>query len=567
MKETIIELLKKQLKELKADLDAREIREVLRVPPSNDLGDFSFPCFILSKALKQNPAQIANVLAGQIEKTKGEEIEKIEVKGPYINFFLNKSLMAQKVVREVEQKKEDFCKGNKKIGKIMVEFPAPNTNKPLHMGHLRNMAIGESISRILEFNHNKVIRVNLNNDRGVHICKSMLTYQKFGANKPPDKKTDHFVGDFYVLYNQKAKEDPSIEKEVEEMLRKWEAGDKEVIDLWKKLNKWALDGFDQTYKAFGIKHDRDYNEHEIYTKGKEIVAEGLKKGIFEKRDDGAIIINLEKEGFDEKVLMRADGTSIYITQDLYLAKLKDDEYHLDGSIYVVGNEQEYHFKVLFLILKKLGYKFAENLKHLSYGMVVLPEGKMKSREGTVVDADDLMDEVNALARKELEARYQLPAEELTRRSHKIAMAAINYTLLKVDVFKNMVFNPQESISFEGDTGPYILYTYARASSIVRKFGKTISYDLPIKILEEAENTLVKKINEFPGIVEQAAEKYNPSLIAHYSFDLAKIFNEFYHTCPVINSDNENSRIRLIEAFRTIMKNSLYLLVIDAIEEM
>ena len=567
MKKIIIELLEKQLKELNIDLDAKEIEEVLRVPPSNELGDYSFPCFILSKISKQNPTQTASLLADRIGKTKDTAIEKIEVKGPYLNFFVNKSLMAQKVIWEVEQKKEDFCKGNKQIGKIMVEFPAPNTNKPLHLGHLRNMAIGESISRILEFNRNRVIRSNLNNDRGIHICKSMLAYQKFGGNKQPDKKSDHFVGDFYVLYNQKAKEDPSIEKEVEEMLRKWEAGDKPVIDLWEKMNRWALDGFDQTYKTLGIKHDRNYYEHEIYTRGKEIVAEGLKKGIFEKRDDGAVIIDLGKEGFDEKVLMRADGTSIYITQDLYLAKLKDDEYHLDGSIYVVGNEQEYHFKILFLILKKLGFKFAENLKHLSYGMVVLPEGKMKSREGTVVDADDLIDEVNSLAREELEARYRLPAEELTRRSHKIAMAAINYNLLKVDVFKNMIFNPQESISFEGDTGPYILYTYARASSIVRKFGKTISYDLPIKIVEEAENLLVKKINEFPGMVEQAAEKYNPSLIAHYSFDLAKIFNEFYHTCPVIHSEHENSRIRLIEAFRTIMKNSLYLLVIDAIEEM
>ncbi len=567
MKEIIIELLEKQLKELNIDLDAGKIEEVLRVPPANELGDYSFPCFILSKIAKQNPAQTASLLADRIEKTRSEAIEKIEVKGPYLNFFLNKSLMAQKVIGEVEQKKEEFCKGNKQIGKIMVEFPAPNTNKPLHLGHLRNMAIGESISRILEFNRNRVIRSNLNNDRGIHICKSMLAYRKFGGNKQPDKKSDHFVGDFYVLYHQKAREDPSLEKEVEEMLRKWEAGDKPVIDLWKKMNRWALDGFDQTYKTLGIKHNRNYYEHEIYTRGKEIVAEGLKKGIFEKRDDGAVIIDLGKEGFDEKVLMRADGTSIYITQDLYLAKLKDDEYHLDGSIYVVGNEQEYHFKILFLILKKLGFKFAENLKHLSYGMVVLPEGKMKSREGTVVDADDLIDEVNSLAREELEARYRLPAEELTRRSHKIAMAAINYNLLKVDVFKNMIFNPQESISFEGDTGPYILYTYARASSIVRKFGKTISYDLPIKIVEEAENLLVKKINEFPGMVEQAAEKYNPSLIAHYSFDLAKIFNEFYHTCPVIHSDHENSRIRLIEAFRTIMKNSLYLLVIDAIEEM
>jgi arginyl-tRNA synthetase len=567
MKEIIIKLLEEQLKNLNVHSTSEEIKDVLVVPPSDEMGDYTFPCFILSKILKQNPAHLAGLLAEQMENKKVEEIEKIEVKGPYLNFFVNKGILAQNVIRDVEQKKENFCKGNKKIGKIMVEFPAPNTNKPLHLGHLRNMAVGESMSRILEFNNNRVIRANLNNDRGIHICKSMLAYQKFGSNKEPDKKSDHFVGDFYVLYNQKVKEDDSLEHEVVEMLRKWEAGDKEVIGLWKKMNKWALDGFDRTYKTFGIKHDKNYYEHKIYNKGKEIVAEGLKKGIFEKRDDGAVIINLEKEGFDEKVLMRADGTSIYMTQDLYLAKLKDDEYHLDGSIYVVGNEQEYHFKILFLILKKLGFKFAENLIHLSYGMVILPEGKMKSREGKVVDADDLLDEINSLARKELESRYKLPGKELKRRSHRITMAALNYNLLKVDVFKNMIFNPKESINFEGNTGPYILYAYARASSIVRKYKKTISYDSPVKLVEEAETRLVKKINEFPGVVEQAAEKYNPSLIAHYSYDLARTFNEFYHTCPVLNSDNEAARIRLIEAFRLILKNSLYLLVIEPIEEM
>lgn len=567
MKKTIIDLLEKHLKNLNVDLDTKEINDVLGVPPSDELGDYTFPCFILAKLLKQHPAHIAKLLADQIEITNTEEIEKIEAKGPYLNFFVNKETLAQKVIHEVEQKKENFCKGNKTIGKIMVEFPSPNTNKPLHLGHLRNMAIGESISRILEFNNNHVIRSNLNNDRGIHICKSMLAYQKFGNNKEPDKKSDHFVGDFYVLYNQKAREDDSIENEVEEMLRKWETGDKEVIALWKKMNKWALDGFDETYKTFGIKHDRNYYEHEIYTKGKEIVSQGLKKGVFEKRDDGAIIINLKKEGFDEKVLMRVDGTSIYITQDLYLAKLKDDEYHLDGSIYVVGNEQEYHFKILFLILKRLGFKFAENLKHLSYGMVVLPEGKMKSREGTVVDADDLIDEINSLARKELESRHKLSEKELILRSRRITMAAINYNLLKVDVFKNMIFDPKKSISFEGNTGPYILYSYARASSIIRKYKKTVPFDSPIKIVAEAENRLVKKINEFPGVVELAAEKYNPTLIAHYSYHLARTFNDFYHTCPVLNSDNEASRIRLIEAARTILKNSLYLLVIEPIEEM
>lgn len=567
MKNKIIELIEKHLKGFNVELKPGEIADALRVPPSGDMGDYSFPCFILAKPLKQNPAQVAKLFADGIDITTVSEIEKIEVKGPYINFFVNRDRLAQMVVGEVEQKKDAFCKGNHTIGKVMVEFPSPNTNKPLHMGHLRNMAIGESMSRILEYNNNEVIRTNLNNDRGIHICKSMLAYRKFGENKEPGKKTDHFVGDYYVLYNQKAAEDQSIEKEVEEMLRQWEAGDKEVIALWETMNKWALDGFDQTYKTFGIKHDKYYYEHEIYTGGKEIVADGLERGIFHKRDDGAIVINLEKDGFDEKVLMRADGTSIYITQDLYLAKLKDDEYHLDGSIYIVGNEQEYHFKVLFLILKKLGFKFADNLKHLNYGMVVLPEGKMKSREGTVVDADDLIDEIESLARQELEARYELPVEEMNFRSRKIAIAAINYTLLKVDVFKNMVFNPKESISFEGNTGPYILYSYARASSILRKCKKSVSHDSPVKIVDDAELRLVKKIAEFPEVVGEAAEKYNPTLIAHYSYELAKTFNDFYHSCPVIDSENETTRLRLIDAFRLVLKNALYLLVIDTIEEM
>ena len=567
MKKTIIELFREQLKTLGANLKPEEIADVLRVPPSHEMGDYSFPCFILAKPLKQNPAQIAGRLAEQIETAAVEEIEKVEVKGPYLNLFVNKNMMARDVIHEIEQKKDGFCKGNRTIGTVMVEFPSPNTNKPLHMGHLRNMAIGESMSRILEFNNNRVIRSNLNNDRGIHICKSMLAYRKFGDNKEPDKKSDHFVGDFYVLYNQKHKEDDSIEKEVEEMLRKWEAGDKDVVALWQKMNKWALDGFAETYRTFGIKHDRSYYEHEIYTKGKEIVSDGLERGIFKKRDDGAVIINLENEGFDEKVLMRADGTSIYITQDLYLAKLKDDEYHLDGSIYVVGNEQEYHFNILFLVLKKLGFKFADNLHHLNYGMVVLPEGKMKSREGTVVDADDLIGEIETLAGKELALRYELPEEELKFRGRRIAMAAINYTLLKVDVFKNMTFNPKESISFEGNTGPYVLYSYARASSIARKYTKAMPGDSPVKIVSDAEMKLVKKLNEFPGVIESAAEKYNPTLIAHYSYELAKTFNDFYHACPVLDSDNEVTRLRLVEAFRLVMKNALYLLVIDTIEEM
>jgi arginyl-tRNA synthetase len=434
------------------------------------------------------------------------------------------------------------------------------------------MALGESVSRLLEFQGNKVIRANLNNDRGVHICKSMLAYEKWGQNKTPESekmKSDHLIGNFYVMFSKAAKENPALEEEAQEVLKKWENGDKKTIELWKKMNKWALDGFKETYKLFGIKPEIEYFESKIYKEGKELINDGLKRGIFIKNKEGAIVADLTKENLGEKVMLRADGTSIYITQDMYLAVLKDKEYKLDGSIYVVANEQDYHFKVLFSILKKFGFKFTENLNHLSYGMVELPEGRMKSREGTVVDADDLILETQKLAKEEIKSRFaEIKEKELEERSLKIALGAIKYMLLKIDRVKNTIFNPKEAISFEGDTGPYIQYSYARASSILKKSDKKPIMKLAKDSkIEDKEALLIKKLAEFPSVVKNSYKNLSPSLVANYTLELAHIFNEFYHETKVIGSETEKFRLALIESFRIICKQSLYLLGIEVMEQM
>ncbi|MBI5077713.1 arginine--tRNA ligase [Candidatus Falkowbacteria bacterium] len=563
-KKEIAEAIKETLKQFKVKTDKTKIEAELKPPPAPALGDFAFPCFSLAKSFKKNPTDIAKLLRDAIRKTKN--FDKIDASGPYLNFFIEKTRLAAETIKQVLKEKQKYGRGQNKIGRVMIEFPSPNTNKPLHLGHLRNMAIGESVARLLEATDNKVIRANLNNDRGVHICKSMLAYQKFGRNKKPDKKTDHFVGDYYVRFAKELEKNSKLQDETQALLVKWENGDKKTIALWKKMTAWAIDGFKETYKTFGIKHDITYFESSLYDKGRNIVNDGLKKGVFQKRADGAILIDLTKDGLDEKILLRADGTAVYITQDLYLAKLKNDKFNLDGSIYVVGSEQEYHFKVLFLILRKLGFKFAKNLKHLSYGMVMLPEGRMKSREGTVVDADDLIEEVRQLAEKELTKRYHLPTKELKSRGLKIALAAIKYHFLRPDVGKTITFNPKESISFDGNTGPYILYAYARAGSIIKKSNRRIAV-LKIFSVNQEERNLINKISELPQTVLAGAREYNSAPIANYVFDLAQIFNAFYHQCPVIGSDNESLRLNLTNAFRQTLKNALYLLGIETIEEM
>ena len=568
MKQIISELLQKALKKEKIDISEKEIEKLIEIPKSTELGDYAFPCFFLASKLKQDPKEIALEIREDLKNSK-KRFEDIQTQGAYINFFVNKKNLTENLIKEISEKKSEYGK-NKLLKKIrtMIEFPSPNTNKPLHLGHLRNMAIGESVSRISEFNGEKIIRTNLNNDRGVHICKSMLAYKKYGKNKKPSKKikSDKFVGDFYVLFNKKVKKNKKLELEAHELLRKWEQGDQETVDLWKKMNVWAIKGFEQTYKKFGIKFDKEYFESEMFEKGKKIISKGVKEKIFKKSNlDESVTINLEKEKLGKKFLIRPDGTTIYITQDIYLAILKKQEFNLDKSIYVVANEQEYHFKVLFTILEKLGFK-SKNLIHLSYGLVNLPEGRMKSREGTIVDADDLIEKIQNLVKKELNSREKLLKEELEKRSLVIALSSIKYFLLKVDIKKNMVFNPKESINFEGDTGPYLLYSYARASSILRKV-KTKQKEFEIKELEKIEWELVKKISQFKNVVINSYKNLNPALIANYSYQLSQIFNEFYHACPVMNSEKQTFRLKLVESFRQVLKNSLELLGIETLEKM
>jgi len=565
MKKEIAILLKKTLKGFGVDLEKEEILGLLEIPPSGKMGDYSFPCFFLAKKLRKNPNEIAFKIK---EKISDKDLEDIQTVGGYVNFFINKNKFANNVIKEILTKKDKFGKGDVgKKEKIIIEFPSPNTNKPLHLGHLRNMSIGESLARIAEFFGNKIIRVNLNNDRGIHICKSMTAYKKFGKGKTPKSaktKSDHFVGDYYVKFNQHIK-DKNLEKEAKECLIKWESGDKQTLELWKKMNKWALDGFKETYKKFGIKHDKSYSESKFYTKGRSIINDGLKKKIFYKKSDGAIAIDLGKQ-LGEKIVLRSDGTSLYIAQDIYLAKLKSKDYNFDKSVYVVANEQDYYFNVLTEILKRLKYSFS--IDHVSYGMVNLPSGRMKSREGNVVDADDLIENIQNLIKKELDSRTKLSKKELDSRSLKITLAAIKYFLLKVDVKKNMLFDPKESINFEGDTGPYLLYSYARASSILKKSkNKKIKTNFKIKKLNEKEIELVKKLSQFQEIVLNSYKTLNPSLIANYSYELTQFFNRFYHTSKVIGSEKESFRLALVESFRHVLKNSIKLLGIEVIERM
>lgn len=571
MKEVISDILIKALKKEGLSLKKEEVEKFIEIPPSPEMGDYAFPCFFLAGKLKTSPKEIALNVRGRIEDFP-KEFEDIQTSGAYINFFLDRKTIALNLLKEIKSLGDEYGKSNVNYKatkkRTMVEFPSPNTNKPLHLGHLRNMTIGESASRILEFNGEEVIRANLNNDRGIHICKSMAAYEFYGGKKTPNtekKKSDHFVGDFYVIFNKKEKEDEKMEIESHRLLQKWESGDEKVIALWKKMNKWALDGFKETYSKFGIKHDVEFFESEIYQKGKEIVEKALKDKILVKKEDGAIVADLKKEGFGEKVLLRGDGTSVYMTQDLYLAKLKYEKYKISKSIYVVGNEQDYHFQVLFTILKKLGFDL-NGLKHLSYGMVNLPEGKMKSREGKVVDADDLIEEVQNLVKEELKSRDKLSEKQLEEKSLIIALAAIKYLLLRVDTKKDMIFNPKESIDFEGDTGPYILYSYARASSILKKLKKP-QKEFPLEEIEDKEVALVKRLSEFKDVFSKSLNELNPSLMANYTYHLSQIFNEFYHACPVIGSEKESFRVDLVICFRQILKTSLYLLGIEPLEKM
>lgn len=565
-KKEIIRLLKKDIRGIKAE------ESMIEVPPYPNMGDYSLPCFNFSKQLKKHPKDIAQEFVRKIALR--QPIAKVEVKGPYLNFFINKAKMAEASISEIKKQKNRYGRTQKKKETVMIEYPSPNTNKPLHLGHVRNMLIGNSVSEILKLNGDKVIRANMNNDRGIHICKSMLAYKKFGKGRKPDKKkekTDHFVGDFYVRFNEEAKRNPKFEEEAKEMLAKWEKGDKETVKLWKLMNTWAYEGFEETYEKLGVMFDKYYYESDYYRKGKDIVMKGLKKKLFRKDKDGAVMVELGRYGLPDKVLLRADGTSIYMTQDLYLAEKKFKDYKLDKSIYVVGSEQEMHFKQLFKILEILGYKWAKKCYHLSHGMVYLPEGRMKSREGTIVDADDLVDEMIEVAKKEILKRdSKIGKTELKKRSEIIGLGALKFFMLKTDAAKDMTYDPEKSISFEGETGPYVQYTYARICSIMKKHGKKLPQKVDYRFLgEKLEEGLIRKISDFPNAVKKAAENYRPSIIANFLIKLCQGFNTFYHEVPVLQAEKDvkEARLVLIDAVRQVIANGLDLLAIEYVERM
>jgi len=558
-------------KSLSGKMQEKEIFALIETPKEQANGDFAFPCFKLSSVLKQNPVQIAGELSKKISLPK--EFEKAEAKGPYLNFFLKKQNLAVLTIKRIFRGKSDFGKQKLEKKKIMVEYSGPNTNKPLHLGHLRNDSIGMAVSNLLEAAGNKAIKANIYNDRGIHICKSMLAYQKFGNNLSPEKvriKPDHFVGNYYVLFSKEAAKNPVLEQEAQELLKKWEAKDPKTRALWKKMNAWILKGFKQTYKRFGSKFDKEFFESNFYNKAKPLIDLGIKKGIFKANDDCALVAGLEPE-LPDKIVLRPDGTSIYLTNDLALTKHKFEKFKLDKSIWVVGNEQNLYFQQLFLIFEKLGFAWAKNCRHLSYGMVFLPEGKMKSREGKVVDADDLMDKMSALAEKEIKKREpKISSPALKDRREKISLAAIKFFLLKTDFVKDINFDPEKSLSFEGETGPYLQYTYARAKSILRKSKGDLKKINAFLLKEPQESALISALSDFPETIKRSAQNLKPHILCHYLISLAETFNSFYHSSPVLKAENKElakARLGLVAATAQVLKNGLELLNIPVLEKM
>lgn len=565
MNKFIKEIIKILEKETGIKIDPK----VIEIPPDSKFGDYAFPCFLLAKKYKKSPVQIAEDLSKKLVFDK-KIIAEVKSAGPYLNFFINKSELIKQTLTDVNEKKEDYGTGKKKKFTVMIESPGPNTNKPLHLGHVKNMVLGNSLAKIYEKLGNKVVKVDIVNDRGVHICKSMLAYKKWGKNKEPDKKTDHFVGDYYVLYAKNKEKHPEIEEEIYDMLKKWEKGDPETIKLWKKMNSWTIKGIHQTYKRYGVKIDKAYFESNHYTKGKSVIEKGLKLKIFEKDEKGSIIIDLEKEKLGKKTVLRSDGTSVYITQDLILATLRYQDYKMDKMIYIVGNEQIYHFKVLFKIFERFKFPYSKDCFHLPYGMVNLTEGKMKSREGNVVDADNLAEDVKNLAKNQIKKRHKSISESvLDRRSEVIAMSAIKFYILKYDPYNDNTFDPKKSISFEGETGPYIQYAYARISSILRKFKGKIGKDVNYDVYGKDEFLIAKNLSEYSSVVEKAADSYKPNYICRYLLDLCQLFNEYYHSNRILHDEKkiETARIFLIYCLKFVLSDGLRLLGIETLEEM
>ena len=548
-------------------------------------GHLTLVTFPLLRISRKKPEETAQEIGQYLQENSDAVAAFNVVKG-----FLNLVVAPQKWVELLEVIDADdhygFVKTTEASPLVMIEYSSPNTNKPLHLGHVRNNLLGWSLSQIMEANGNRVVKTNIVNDRGIHICKSMLAWLKYGNGETPQssgKKGDHLIGDYYVAFDKhyreqvkelkakfiaegiaeeeaetRAKNEAPLIVEAHEMLVKWEQGDKEVRDLWRKMNSWVYEGFDETYKALGVGFDKIYYESDTYLEGKEKVDEGLKKGIFYRRPDGSVWADLTKEGLDEKLLLRADGTSVYMTQDIGTAKLRFQDYPIDKMIYVVGNEQNYHFQVLSILLDKLGFEWGKSLVHFSYGMVELPNGKMKSREGTVVDADELVAEMVRQARETADESGKfadMPEEEKAQVARIVGMGALKYFLLKVDARKNMLFNPEESIDFNGNTGPFIQYTYARIRSILRKAaeaGIEVPAQLPTDVeLSVKEEALVQHVADFANVVRQAGQEYSPSSVAAYCYDLVKEYNQFYHDFSILREEDAKKK-----AFRLVLSKNV-----------
>jgi len=597
---TISQLLENNIIEAISTLYGQTIeKSQLQIQPTKKefSGDFTLIVFPLTKLTRKKPEEtgeeIGLWLVSNTEVVKSHNV----IKG-FLNLSLEQSVWLELFNSSLCDEKFGLKEVNENSPLCMVEYSSPNTNKPLHLGHVRNNLLGFSLCKILEANGNKVIKTNIVNDRGIHICKSMLAWKKWGNGETPQssgKKGDHLVGDYYVAFDkhykaelqelisnrkltkEEAEAASTLMAEAREMLLKWEAGDEEVRNLWLTMNGWVYSGFDETYKKLGVGFDKIYYESQTYLPGKEKVLEGLSNGVFVKKEDGSVWADLTADGLDEKVLLRADGTSVYMTQDIGTASLRFSEYPIDKMIYVVGNEQNYHFQVLSILLDKLGFSWGKDLVHFSYGMVELPEGKMKSREGTVVDADDLVDEMVETARstsQELGKLDDLSKEEAEDIVRMIGLGALKYFILKVDPRKNMTFNPKESIDFNGNTGPFIQYTHARIKSVLRK---AVDNGIEIKntadkqlSLSEKELYLIRLLTTFPNVVNESAETFSPSLIANYIYDLSKEYNQFYHDFSILREQDEkirDFRLMLSELTGKVIKTGMGLLGIDVPERM
>ena len=573
-------------------MDATEKMLQLQKTRSEFEGNLTLVVFPFVKAAKKSPEQTAQEI-GEYLQNNCSAVEKFNVVKGFLNLSVGGGAWLEllKVIDADEHFGMKQATDNSPL--VMIEYSSPNTNKPLHLGHVRNNLLGWSLAQIMEANGNKVVKTNIVNDRGIHICKSMLAWLKYGNGETPEssgKKGDHLIGDYYVAFDkhyreevkelvaqgmdeEKAKQEAPLIKEAHEMLVKWEQNDPEVRALWEKMNNWVYAGFDETYKKLGVAFDKIYYESQTYLKGKAKVEEGLAKGLFERHEDNSVWADLTNEGLDQKLLLRSDGTSVYMTQDIGTAEMRFQDYPIDKMIYVVGNEQNYHFQVLSILLDRLGFKWGKELVHFSYGMVELPNGKMKSREGTVVDADDLMQLMVDDALKtsmELGKFDDMSEAERQEVARIVGMGALKYFILKVDARKNMLFNPEESIDFNGNTGPFIQYTYARIRSILRKAEGIASQADLTNELNEKEIELIQKMNEFGTAVEQAGKDYSPSGIANYCYELTKVFNQFYHDYSILNEPDEQKkalRLMLARNVAKIIKNGMSLLGIEVPERM